>query len=201
MSKEMEEKTAEKMPNTALAMVGVLSIIAILSGGALGLTDYATSERIAANRLERQLSAIRQVLPDFANDPYEERWVNPGNSGTVFPGLDESGELFGAAVQAGVRSGYAGEITGIVGFDIQSRVIGLVVLQHSETPGLGARIIETDFRDQFTGVQPLQQTVEVRQDGGEIDAITAATVSSRAVAEIVNTAAAIFKEYQEAEHE
>lgn len=201
MSNEMKEKKAVKMPNTALAMVGVLGIIAILSGTALGLTDHATRERIAANRLERQLSAIRQVLPDFANDPYEERWLHPGSPGIVFPGTDDSGELFGAAVQASVRSGYAGEISGIVGFDIQSEVIGLVVLQHSETPGLGARVTETDFRDQFTGEQPLQRAVRVRQDGGNIDAITAATVSSRAVAEIVNAAAEIFKEYQEADHE
>lgn len=177
-------------------MIGVLTMIAVLSGAALGFTDLMTRDRIEANRIERQMAAVRQVLPVYANDPGQEQWAYPERSAhIVFPGRDEEGSLSGLAVQARVGSGYAGDITAVTGFDMDGSITRVVVLQHAETPGLGARIIEQDFTSQFQGVQPDDSQPRLARRGGQIDAITAATVSSEAVVELVRRAGEVFREY------
>ena len=182
--------------NTAAAMIGVLTAIAIISGTALGFTDLLTRDRIEANRIERRMAAVRAVLPEFANEPAAEEWSHPDlPAHLAFPGRNEQGDITGIAIQTRVSSGYGGNLTVVTGLTPDSVVTAVFVLQHAETPGLGARITEQAFRDQFAGINLSEQTPAVQQDGGSIDAVTAATLSSRAVAEAVDRAGQVLPEF------
>lgn len=188
---------AKKMPNTAAAMIGVLTAIAIISGTALGVTNQLTYERIQENRRERTMQAVRRVLPEYANDPAEDVWDHPElEDHRVYPGRDADGKLVGTAVQTLVGSGYGGDISAITGLNREGQVTGVEVIQHSETPGLGARITDSQFTGQFVGLNPLENPPRVEKDGGDIDSITAATISSRATAELVEKAGQVFAEYR-----
>ena len=194
--KDEAQAAPKKMPNTAAAMIGVLTAIAIISGTTLGFTDLFTRDRIEANRIERRMSAVREVLPEFVNDPAAEEWNHPELAAhMVFPGRNEHGELVGAAIQTRVGSGYGGNLTVVTGLTPEAEVTAVFVLQHAETPGLGARITEQGFRDQFAGLNLNDRAPAVRQDGGSIDAITAATMSSRAVADAVEKAGQVLPDF------
>ncbi|MFW6363633.1 MAG: RnfABCDGE type electron transport complex subunit G [Spirochaeta sp.] len=188
-----------KQQNKASTMIGVLTVIAVLSGAALGFTDYLTRDIIQANRIETQMSAVRQVLPEYQNEPIDEQWAHPEfEENYVFPARDGEGSIIGLAVQSRVGSGYSGDISAIVGMEPDGRVVGVVILQHSETPGLGARITEEEFTRQFDGVNPATDPPRLVRDGGDIDAIAAATISSRAVVEVVERAGVVYEDYMAA---
>ncbi len=199
---EEQVQVKKKMPDTLGAMIGVLAAIAIISGLALGFVNYITYDKIEANQKERTMLAVREALPEYTNDPSAEVWYDPEHEGFAAYPARMNGELQGVAVRASVSSGYGGEISGIVGFTPEGRVSKLIILQHSETPGLGANIEKQDFRDQFIGSRPLGPNAnppQVRQDlqDGDmpVDAITAATISSRAVVDLVMAAAQAHVDY------
>ena len=100
--------------------------------------------------------------------------------------LDE--ELVGTAIQAGSKKGYNGLIELMVGFSPDGKIYKIDVLQQKETPGLGTKITEDKFKNQFDGQDPKSFVLKVTKDGGEVDAITAATISSRAFCEAVQKA-------------
>ena len=91
----------------------------------------------------------------------------------------------------------------MVGLDAEGKVLGTAVLKHSETPGLGAKITDTEshFIQQFVGMNPAANPLKVKKDGGDVDAITAATISSRAFCDAVNRAVAAFNQVKEENHE
>ncbi|MCG8401928.1 MAG: RnfABCDGE type electron transport complex subunit G, partial [Firmicutes bacterium] len=98
------------------------------------------------------------------------------------------GEPVGIAVRTFSPDGYGGEIRLMVGFDTEGVVTGTSVLSHTETPGLGAKMTEESFQAQFRGIDPAREPLAVVKDGGTIDALTAATISSRAFVEAINLA-------------
>lgn len=179
----------KRIESSLTNMVLVLLVICGLSAAALGATYRLTQPRLIALEQARRLAAIRSVLPAFDNDPLTAAIVT--ELATLFP-AESDGAPVGAAVQVAV-GGYGGDVVLMVGFDADARVNAVSVLSHSETPGLGARITETPFLQQFAGTHPVQNAVAVANDGGAIDAITAATISSRAVATAVNTAADVYQ--------
>jgi electron transport complex protein RnfG len=104
-------------------------------------------------------------------------------------------QLFGAAVATHTNKAFGGRFDIMVGFDLEGNVLNTVVLEHHETPGLGDKIDKkkSAFSEQFNGKNPTLKTLIVKKDGGEVDAITAATISSRAFCDAVNNAAKAFQ--------
>lgn len=184
------KKLADTLPN----MIVSLGVATILSGGILGVMYEVTKEPIAEQELNQQLEAIREVAPPFDNNPKEEAvtvTVN-GVACTVFPAR-ENGKETGAAVEATTMEGFGGEVTLMVGFDSEGKVTQYRVLKHSETPGLGSKMQEW-FREpkgarSIIGKSPEKTKFRVTKEaGGEIDAITGATISSRAFLGAVRSA-------------
>ena len=114
-----------------------------------------------------------------------------GADGSAFVAFDSGGAFAGAAIVGVSRHGYGGEVRLMVGFDAEGRLLDFAVIEGHETPGLGAKIAREEFRSGFRG-RPFDGDWRVRKDGGEIDAVTSATISSRAAVEAVAAAAARF---------
>lgn len=167
-----------------LNMVLALGCICLVCSALLGLVNHVTAEPIAAANLAKTNNAIAAVVPSFDNVPSEDVMTVEvdGKQYNVYP-ASYQGQIVGYAVQ--VRpTGFGGTIDMLVGFDAATGVIyNTSVVSHSETPGLGAKITETgsgSFRAQFDGMNPASTRFLVKQDGGDIDAITASTITSRA---------------------
>jgi len=180
--------------NESVRMIVVLAVIAMLSGGLLAGVYEWTSGIIAENELREMQSSVFQVLPgtvriellDTApstlveDDPTTMREVEQTTT-QIFVGYDDRDDVTGFAF-VGEGAGYGGAIRILVGVDDNSgAILGLAVLSHSETPGIGSKIEEASFRNQFVG-KTLDDPIAV---GKDINALTGATVSSRAVTEAV----------------
>jgi electron transport complex protein RnfG len=160
-----------------------LFLLAAVAGFALGLTNMVTSEAIEQQQLIAAEAARKTVLP--AASAFTEV-AAPEGLQDAFVGYDAAGALAGKTGTI-IAKGYGGEIEITVGVDQNNVVTGVSVggASFAETAGLGARVKEAWFKEQFTGkATPLALT----NDGGEIDTITSATISSRAVTEAVNDA-------------
>ena len=178
----------KKLTSTLPNMVMSLGIITIAAAALLAWTHSVTEAPIAAAAKQKQLDAIKSVAPKFNNDPLSQAWTyTPDGSDspfTVFPAY-EDGTLTGAAVEGYTLNGFSGEIRVMYGFAADGTITGYEVLSHAETPGLGAKMNEW-FRSDIgnrsvIGRNPANTEMRVTKDaGGTIDAITAATISSRA---------------------
>lgn len=173
------------MNKTVLRMLLVLTSIGIISGGALSVVYKAAFPRIERHRLEELKRAIFVVLPDAKDYKTLEK-----NGLQVYRGIDETGNPVGIAFEA-KGNGFQGKITMMVGMDNRfERLTGMLVLDQIETPGLGARIAGDKFQKQFKGlsISPDIAYVKNKKPGkpNEIQAITAATISSKAVIKILN---------------
>ena len=175
-----------------------LTLICVAVAIALAGVNQLTEEPIRKAKKEQLKNAIREVVPEFDNDPDEEAyWVEAeaGDSLKVYPAIRE-GQWVGTAVETYSMNGFSGEIKLIVGFDPQGKIINYAVLQHAETPGLGDKMgkwFKIDaHRQNILGKNLSAGTLKVSKDGGEVDAITAATITSRAFLEAVNRAYTAF---------
>jgi electron transport complex protein RnfG len=180
--------TTKQLPSTFMNMLLVMLILSVLSAGALGLTYTGTAVQIAANALEKQKQALALVLPAFTNDPVSEQLVSPVNPRVILYPARNNGNLVGLGVQTFSDLGYGGTITLMVGFDGQGNILLSQTLSHSETPGLGSKVTLDSFSRQFVGVSAGTENLALTRDGGDFDAVTAATISSRAYVVALNTA-------------
>jgi electron transport complex protein RnfG len=163
-----------------------LFVVCLLASGGLAFTYAATKEKIEKERLREQLEAAEKALPQAEN--FQEFKVEKrGNVGAVYKG-EKNGEVVGYAVQVSPR-GFGGPINLMVGIDPSGKVVGIKVVEHLETPGLGGEIEKDWFRNQFVG-KSLKDKLKVKED---IDAIMGATISSRGVTEGVREALEFFK--------
>ncbi len=176
---------SKRLPSTLPNMVMALVVTALLAGAALGGMYEITKDPIARQAANAQLAAIRAVAPPFDNDPEKDKYEQTadGIECTVYPARKD-GKRVGAAVKAVTMDGFAGKVEVMVGLDADGTVRDYRVLQQGETPGLGSRM-ETWFRDptaarSILGKNPATTDFHVSKDGGQIDGITAATISSRA---------------------
>lgn len=161
------------MKNLTAKLIIVLALISIASGFFLALTYTYTIPHIEANAAREQEIAILDTIPGAVS--FE---VIEGTDFPMYKGLDSGGKTVGFAYVA-EGGGFQGVITLMVGVDPEQEMItGIKILSHSETPGLGARIGEAAFQDQFEQ-KPINDSFEVNKD---VDGVTGATVSSRAVA-------------------
>ncbi len=175
-----------------------LTIICVAAGAILAGVNMYTTGPIAASKAATLEAAIKAVTPEFNNKPSEEAYmaaVSEGDSLKIYP-AKKDGEFVGAAVEGNTQKGFSGEIRVIVGFDKEGKLLNYSVLQHSETPGLGAKMQEwfsTDKNKQSVlGRDLTNGPLKVTKDGGDVDAITAATITSRAFLDAVNRSYSAF---------
>ena len=159
----------------------LLAICLVCSGLLAGV--YAlTKEPIDAAAKAKNEAAIKEVLPESAVAIEEEREVEyEGQKYAYNLAYDEKGEVVGCAINV-APVGFGGPIVIKVGFDANGVIWNTKVLSQAETPGLGAKCVEAGFSEQFRGFDPAASKLSVKKDGGDIDAITASTITSRAYA-------------------
>lgn len=175
-----------------------LTGISLVAGAILAGVNQFTAGPIAVAKATALEEAIKAVAPEFDNKPTEEAYMaatSEGDSLKVYP-AKKGGETVGCAVESNTKKGFSGEIRVIVGFDMDGKILNYSVLQHAETPGLGAKMQEwfrTDKNKQSViGRNIPDGGMKVTKDGGDVDAITAATISSRAFLDAVNRAYSAF---------
>ena len=185
-----------KMESTLRNMVLSLTLISLGASAALGFVYEMTKEPIAAALLNKKLEAIKQVVPEFTNNPNDEMFMLPtgeGDSLEVYPAKNGD-QVVGYAIKSYTNNGFSGYIGFMVGFTPDGAIYNVNVLEQKETPGLGTKMVpdgtpeKPEFKDQFKGKNPAEFTLKVKKDGGPVDAITAATISSRAFCDGVQRA-------------
>ena len=187
---------AKKKESTLINMLVALLVIAAVSGGVLGLVYGVTKDAIAEVDQKKNEAAIQTVLPLEGEITYKADTLSYDYEGTTltFPcnlAYDANGNFQGAAVKTS-EGGFGGKIDMMVGFLADGTIKGTSVLSHSETPGLGANMTGK-FDDQFVDKNPADFKLTVSKDGGDVDAITAATITSRAFSKAVDKAYKAFE--------
>ena len=180
--------------DTLINMFVALFVICIVSGGVLGVVYNATKDPIAAAETAKKTEAIKNVLPEF--NELKETMVMSALEDTEIPfylAYDADNNFIGAAVETFTNKGFSGNISLMVGILADGTLKNISVLQHAETPGLGSKMTEPTFKDQFNGKKADSFNIKVKKDGGDVDAITAATISSRAFCDAVNRALLTFE--------
>lgn len=178
--KPVRERGEAGSANSPLRLTGTLCLLCAVCGLVLGLANLLTEERIAENQGSRNMGVLEEVLP-YGGDYREVRYIGSDPSIEAVYEAPEAGWVF----QVSPADSFSGELTLMVGVNMDGTVSGVAVTASGETEGLGLRASEPQFRDQFTG---RSGTVRVEADGGEISAISGATVTSRAVCAGVNSA-------------
>lgn len=177
---EPGEKVDVIADNSLLRLTGTLCLLCAVCGLVLGLANLLTEERIAENQGSRNMGVLEEVLP-YGGDYREVRYTGSDPSIEAAYEAPEAGWVF----EVSPAGSYSGNLTLMVGVNIDGTVSGVAVTESGESEGLGLRASESEFRDQFIG---LTGTVWVEADGGTINAISGATVTSRAVCAGVSSA-------------
>lgn len=173
-------------------MTVCLLAICLVCSGLLAAVYALTAEPIAAAAAAKNEAAIKEVLPETAVKIEEERTVEfEGASYAYNLAYDELGNVVGCAINV-APVGFGGPIAIKVGFDVNGVIWNTKVLSQAETPGLGAKCVEPSFADQFRQFNPSQKKLAVKKDGGDVDAITASTITSRAYADGLALAVKVF---------
>lgn len=172
-------------------MLVALFLVTFLASTALGIVYKYTKGPIEAARLARKNAAIQQVLPAFDNSPNDDMYKIPADDDTLYLYPARMGDtLVGTAVETFSNKGFGGLIRIMVGFEPNGTIHNVAVLEHKETPGLGEKMDrkKSDWSVQFEGKDPADFKIAVTKDGGDVEAITASTISSRAFCDAVERA-------------
>lgn len=177
----------KKLESTLKNMMLSLTCITIVAGAALAGVNMLTEATINAQKEAQKQAAISAVLPEHARIAEAEQV----GDFVIYRAFDANDRYAGAAVQA-VTNGFGGKIKMMVGFDADNRIVNYAVLEQAETPGLGTHIVEWFKNAAKPGQNIIGRQADgkmtVSKDGGDVDAITAATISSRAFLNAVNAA-------------
>jgi len=188
----MEKLKVEKKASTLINMILGLGMVALVASALLAVIYSVTKEPIELAKAKKLNEAIQLVSPSFTNDPAVEKYTIAvkGNDSLVCYPTRNNGELVATAIRTYSDNGFSGRFYILVGFDKEGEIISTRVLEHSETPGLGDKMEKkkSDWSMQFDGKDPATFDLRVSKDGGDVDGITAATISSRAFSEAVETA-------------
>ncbi len=182
-----------------LHLIVVLTVICVAAGLALSLVHEWTRERIAAVDDARRMAAILAVLAPGDAPPVPVPVLDnaTGRTNALYVVTYSGNTIAGAALEAMSPNGYAGDIRIMVGFNAFGELHAIDILEHRETPGLGARITSDAYKGGFAGRSLFTTDWRLRKDGGDLDGITAATISSRAVSEAVAGAVARYRRDQD----
>ena len=181
----------------------VLTLITAISALLLAMVESVTREPIAQQRRLVTLNALKSVLPPADNAPDQDTVSlvtgkdKKGNDDeTVFYRGRKGDQLSGIAFKVVSPNGYSGDISVMVGIDPEGHVSGIEILQHAETPGLGAKVEESWWKDQFKDKGLDNADWRVKKDGGSFDQITAATITPRAIVGAVRKGLEFFKAHK-----
>ncbi len=182
-----------------IKMVVVLTILACFSGGVLAYLRDSTQERIDNQVLEFVKGpALRTIFEGAENNPITDRFILKDGDveRTVFVAFYE-GKPRGIALET-FGKGYGGDVGLMVGIDLdEGKLIGVGVTTHAETPGMGAKAkSDPNFVAQFKE-QPIDKPIKVTVDGGSINAISGATITSRAVSTAATAAGELFNKMKD----
>jgi electron transport complex protein RnfG len=178
-------------------MTLTLLTITFISSAVLAGVYELTKDAIDAVHIQKINRGISEVLPEFDNNPSENVYKKFVDGDTVYVYVATKGEKsVGAAVQTFTNNGYGGRIALLVGFLDDGTINNINVISHSETPGLGDKIDHKKhhFSLQFHGKNPETYKLVVKKEGGDVDAITASTISSKAFCDAVARAYAVYRE-------
>ena len=182
--------------STLKNMVMTLLVICFIAAAVLGSVYALTQDPLAKAKVAKINAAIAEVVPAFDNSPYEEKYsktfvekVN-GKETTCqldFYPIKKNGQLIATAVGTYSDLGFGGRVNLMVGFLADGSIYNIAVVSHNETPGLGDKMdaSKSNFSVQFKGKNPANFQISVKKDGGDVDAIAAATISSRAYCDAV----------------
>ncbi len=189
----------DKQENS-LKIIAILVLIAFFSAALLAYVNKITRGPIARNMKMETLQAVKIVLKPLGkiNYPEEARLKRMKEfTGRYFPASASDSAVVGYAIIVKAPNGFGGDFDLMVGVDSSGKVLDTYVLSHKETPGLGDNMKKESFKGQFRG-RTLQNTNwAVKKDGGDIDALTAATITSRAFTAGVERALLVFKSLHE----
>jgi Na+-translocating ferredoxin:NAD+ oxidoreductase subunit G len=176
---------AKKLESTLINMILSLVLISMTMSAALGFVYLKTKDPIEMASKQKETDAIKQVFPDFDSDPMANATEKDG---VKIYRLMLQNKLSGFAIKTFTDKGFGGHIEMMAGFKPDGTITKVVVLSHKETPGLGTKMTDAKFSSQFPGKNPSLYKLNVKKDGGQVDAITAATVSSRAYCDALQRA-------------
>ena len=192
------KKLESSLKNMLLVLTGITAICVAL----LAYVNELTKEPIAQANAKTLSDAVKAVVPGFDNDPIAEKKVQmvDGVEYAVYP-ASKGGEFIGAAVESKAM-GFGGDLKVLVGFDAQGNIIDYSLLSHADSPGLGSKAdawFKKGEKGDITGKNPGETPLTVTKDNGQIDAITASTITSRAFLNAVNLAYAAYDGQNEAD--
>lgn len=192
-----------------LASAGVLGLVMLLAIAAIAITNHFSSDRIKRQQQLAKLSVLTQLLPlphdnDMAQDTLAlqtEKFFRQSQNFVVYRARQQD-EPVGLVMMPLVVNGYNGPIRLAVGIDYQDRITAVRILEHHETPGLGAGIDQarSDWIRQFTGrslTKPAGPDWALRREGGRFDGLSGATVSPRAVVNTVRQALRFYRAHKQ----
>ncbi|RLD45683.1 MAG: RnfABCDGE type electron transport complex subunit G [Bacteroidetes bacterium] len=186
---------ASKRESNFINMVLTLFLVAAIAALALGGVYTITKEPIAIAKQKKLEAAIKAVLPEFDTIQTVKVKDVGGDDSLTFYYASKENKLVGAAIKTFTMKGFSGRIELMVGILEDGTINNTAVLSHKETPGLGDKmdIKKSNFPTQFVGKNPESFKLKVTKDGGDVDAITAATISSRAFCDAVKRASDTYK--------
>ena len=190
----------KKLESTLTNMVLALTGVAVIMGGILAYVNHLTEGPINAQKAKALADGIKTVMcVDNLTVSRTDTVQTKGPRGKdvtfiIYKTSDAQGKALGAAVET-IATGFGGELKLLVGFNPEGKILGYTLLEHAETPGLGAkadRWFQTGEKGDIIGMSP-EKPLTVSKDGGQVDAITASTITSRAFLYAVNKAYDAYK--------
>ena len=184
----------KKLESSLLNMVLVLTLVAVIMGGVLAFVNHLTEGPISEQKEKALADGIKTVMvcSDLVVAKTDEVKQNvDGKELTyiIYNVKDAQGNDLGAAVES-TTMGFGGDLKVLVGFDTKGTILGYTLLEHAETPGLGAKAdqwFQDNMKGDIVGENPAEP-LTVSKDGGKVDAITASTITSRAFLLAINNA-------------
>jgi electron transport complex protein RnfG len=185
---------AKKAESSLKNMLLSLTLIALVASLALALVNNVTKGPIEKVNQEKIANAVAKVLPAYKDYTIDTVTVQTpkGDAQMVrYTAVNEAGELVGKAIESFDDNGFGGRLSAMVGFDAEGNISGYEILASAETPGLGAKAdkwFQKDGKGNVIGLNPANDNITVKKDGGQVDAITGSTITSRAFCRLVATA-------------
>ncbi len=186
-----------KKESSFVNMVMTLLVVTAVASFTLASVYNITKGPIEMAREAARQQAITMVVPAFDELSRSMYMPADGRDSLEFNYAYKDGQLVGVAVATYTDMGFSGRIRAMVGFYPDGRIVDVVHLQHTETPGLGDKIekSKSDWSDQFRDMDPSTTVIKVTKDGGQVDAITAATITARAYCDGIRRAYETFSKH------
>lgn len=177
----------KKLESSITNMVFVLVGVALITGGILAYVNHITEAPIKLQAEKTLADGIKAVMGGVQLSVAENDTIKQTIKGkeavfVIHKTVDSNKQDLGVAVES-TTGGFGGDLKVLVGFDKDGNILGYTILQHAETPGLGAKAdkwFQKDGKGSIIGKNPNKDNLTVKKDGGDIDAITASTITSRA---------------------